>query len=900
ARFLPPSLFHLIILRDVTHKEKEHLALKRREAILQAVSVAAERFLKSASWEQNIPEVLKNLGEAADVSRAYIFENRRGDRGELYTSQRYEWVAEGITPQINNPALQNLSFRSSGFARWEKVLGDGRAIYGPVSHFPLSEQGILRAQDILSLAVVPIFVQGVFWGFMGFDECRYEREWSEAEVSALRVAADILGAALTRSRIEKTMRYRQETLKRLNEIVGMALAASDLSLMARVLVENLGDLLDADVCFISLWDEERRRVVPLAASQPNHQAYLETIFLSDEKTLTASVLETGHPLAIQDVQQSPRISPRLARTFPGRAALAAPLLTRERKLGALIFGFQETRSFTAEEIAIAEVAARQISLAMAKTRLLDETQRRLQDVQALRDAAQAVATAVSESELIEQITRIIGRHLTPDRFGVWLLDEETRLLHPHPTYRGKFDAEEEVPLGEGVVGWVASTATPLRIESADRLQKHLRIGEGARSVLGVPIMVGEGVIGVVQVESAKENAFSADDERLLDALAGQLAVGIGRLRTIQEERIQAAQLARSSALLSALAEVVARITRQSDPEDVLQTLGDELGKLGLSILITRYLPGMNALRVLYTNIGERKIRVIERASGMKLEEMRFPLEHLPEEMNPTHDVRPRILDDPVQYLSMALQYPTPLVQRILRLLKVGPGVQVGHFPLIAEERPLGVLWVWGETLREDDLESMGIFASQVAIVLEKARLFADVQRLAAIDDLTGLYNRRRFFDLAYREFYRARRYGRPLSILMVDIDHFKLVNDRYGHSAGDRLLQNLAASMRRTLRNIDLIGRYGGEEFIVLLAETDVETARQIAERLRQQIAAMATFLEDGSEIRITVSIGVAGDDVEEMNLVEMVEYADRALYMAKHAGRNNVQTYQRGEKGEK
>ncbi len=893
ARFLPPSLFHIIILRDVTHKERERFALKRREAILRAVGVAAERFLTSASWEKNIPYVLKSLGQAADASRVYLFENTGGENGSLLTSQRYEWAARDITPQITNPALQNFSFRASGFARWEEMLGKGEAICGLVRDFPPSEREVLEAQDIRSIAVMPIFVQGDFWGFIGFDECRYERVWSEAELGALRIAADIIGAALTRGRIEEALRYRQEALRRLNEIVGMALESPDLSSMAQVLVEHLGSLLEADTCFLSLWNEEQQKVTPLAASHPNHRTYLDMIFLTDEKTLTAAALDAGRSVVIDDVMDSPYLSPRLAESFPGHAALAVPLMAMGRKMGALIFGFSRSHVFTSDEIALAETAARQISLAMAKTRLLDETQRRLRDLQTLRDAAQAVARAVSENELIEHITRIIGTRLAPERFGVWLLDEETHLLRPHPTCRGNVDMQEEIPLGEGAIGWVARTATPLRVDSADRLQEHLRIGDRARAALCVPIKLGESVIGVVHVESEKAVAFTSDDERLLEALAGQLAMGIGRLRTVQAERIQAAQLARSSALLSALAEVVARITRQSDPDDVLQTLGEELRKLGLSILITRYLSEANVLRVLYTNIGEREVRIIERVSGMKLHEMRFPLDALPEDMNPAHSSRPRFLDEPVRYVEMALsRFQNRSIESILRLMHIGPNVRVGHFPLIAEERPLGVLWMWGETLRADDLKTMGIFASQVAIVLEKARLFADVQRLAAVDDLTGLYNRRRFFDLAYREFYRARRYGRPLSILMVDIDHFKKVNDRYGHPAGDQVLQNLAAAMRRTLRNIDIIGRYGGEEFIILLAETDVETAQQVAERIRAQIADVTTALETGEEIRVTVSVGVAGDDVEEMNLVEMVELSDQALYAAKNAGRNRVKVY--------
>jgi diguanylate cyclase (GGDEF)-like protein len=213
----------------------------------------------------------------------------------------------------------------------------------------------------------------------------------------------------------------------------------------------------------------------------------------------------------------------------------------------------------------------------------------------------------------------------------------------------------------------------------------------------------------------------------------------------------------------------------------------------------------------------------------------------------------------------------------------------GHFPLLYRENLLGFLWLWGEDLREDDLPTLSVFANQVAATLENARLFADVQRLAVTDGLTQLYTRRHFFTLAYEEFSRAHRYSRAISVIMFDIDHFKKVNDNYGHSTGDFVLEKVAASCRETLRTHDIVGRYGGEEIIVLLVETDLKAAEQVALRIGKNIRDLS-IPTSSSDVRITVSGGVSGDDAEEVSLPDMIEAADQALYRAKKAGRDRIE----------
>ncbi|HEY0837379.1 MAG TPA: sensor domain-containing diguanylate cyclase [Azospirillum sp.] len=163
-----------------------------------------------------------------------------------------------------------------------------------------------------------------------------------------------------------------------------------------------------------------------------------------------------------------------------------------------------------------------------------------------------------------------------------------------------------------------------------------------------------------------------------------------------------------------------------------------------------------------------------------------------------------------------------------------------------------------------------------------------LRRLSLTDSLTGASNRRHFIEVAEREIERAQRYRRPLSMLMLDIDHFKRVNDTYGHHVGDEALRAFTAVCQRTLRRNDILGRMGGEEFAVLLPETDAPGARRLAERIRRKVMETAVPA-DGGAVRFTVSIGVASCQGGEHTVDALLSCADEALYQAKHAGRNRV-----------
>jgi diguanylate cyclase (GGDEF)-like protein len=220
-------------------------------------------------------------------------------------------------------------------------------------------------------------------------------------------------------------------------------------------------------------------------------------------------------------------------------------------------------------------------------------------------------------------------------------------------------------------------------------------------------------------------------------------------------------------------------------------------------------------------------------------------------------------------------------------------------PLVIRNKILGVIRVVDtKTQREfqtSDINLLNLFAQQAAIAIENAHLLDSARQQAELDPLTSLYNRRYFMAALEREFGRARRYRRPFSILILDLDHFKVVNDKLGHLTGDLVLVNATKQIVANLRNVDIVGRYGGEEFIALLPETDAIRAYETAERVRKRLE-LENLGDENNDIHITASIGVGCLESWMVDSNELITTADRAMYKAKELGRNRVYIAQASE----
>jgi diguanylate cyclase (GGDEF)-like protein len=213
-------------------------------------------------------------------------------------------------------------------------------------------------------------------------------------------------------------------------------------------------------------------------------------------------------------------------------------------------------------------------------------------------------------------------------------------------------------------------------------------------------------------------------------------------------------------------------------------------------------------------------------------------------------------------------------------------------PILREHHLLGLVTAVDPeegAFSDDDVESLSALAVQAGVAIENARLHRVVERQAVTDALTGLANRRQFYEVLGREYERAQRFGQPVSLILLDIDDFKQINDSRGHLAGDAVLHSVAATVAEVIREIDLASRYGGEEFAVLLPQTGPEGAAHLAERLRSEIAARSIRFGTEEISGVTASFGVAAGPDEQMTQIDLIASADAALYQAKREGKNHV-----------
>jgi len=847
-------------------------------------------------------------------------------------------------------------------------------------------------------------------------------------------------------------------LSLLSEIITAAMETDDMAAMLNVLANRTGKLFNSDNCLISFWDDKNRKTIPMAFYGPRGAAFYTTVqqFKNNERTLTAAVLDAGHAFAIEDVRDSSHISQNVASKFETGSLLGLPLISGSRKLGAVVLGFDEHHHFTKDEIEHAELATRQISLAVTKGLLLEEAHQRVHELTGLHDIslafslhgdahktfkllnetlaglmgagmcmiclydpandelraqtpayglddktvslfhwslaqqenvwdfsrenmikaasqaevpekllpmvrsmgvrsvlaaalwdadhhllgaiftankpegfsesdfhlldvlagqvavviqnvrlfhtertlaeqmgvlysiAIAATEADNEDQLIERVSLIIGQRLYSDSFGILLLDETTHELFLHPSYRiGSHEGLVRVPMGVGVAGAVARSGKALRVDDMSASPGYLSLNPLTRSELCVPLKVESKLLGVVNAESTKLNGFTVEDEELLTIIAGQLATAIQRLRTVQAEHYQTQQLERSNSLIRALAQVNARAAVAADMDGILQTLGIELAKLGLGCAIALSDASDQHAILRYISLSDRLIRALERIGNIKMRNFSFPATNL--SPYPDSAQNASLVKDTLAVLrNWVPDFPIRNAKKILKLMGMTETTSVCYLPLITEGKPIGVLWMWGEGIHESDLPTMSLFASQLAAALQNANLLTRVGRLAITDDLTGIFNRRHFFTLAEEKFVLAHKNKRPLSALIVDIDHFKKFNDTYGHVVGDQVLHAAAQMMNAALRGGDIIGRYGGEEFSIILPETNNSSAIYVAERLLSQVGDVPIETEAG-KLSIQISIGIAGMSKETPTLHSLIVRADQALYIAKSAGRNRL-----------
>ncbi|MGB5933424.1 MAG: PAS domain S-box protein [Anaerolineae bacterium] len=669
-----------------------------------------------------------------------------------------------------------------------------------------------------------------------------------------------------RKRAEEEVRRRSEELAALYDVSLDVAGQLDLNTLLETILLRAMELLRANAGGgLYLYDPESQELELMV-----HQALkkdLTGIRLALGEGMCGKLAQTGEPLVVTDYANWEGRSPHFAdeSTFN---ALAVPIKRGDTLLGALYVNDPDLeRRFEEGDLRLATLFANQAVTAIENARLYEETQKRLAETTVLHEVSEIINATLDLKEVFQRVVEELSKAFGYRLVDIYLLEEDGLRLQASVGY----DAEitiELIPLERGVVGRVARTGQPAFIPDVRQDPDYIGSYPDITSEICVSVKSAETLLGTLNVESDAKRPLTDDDLHLLSTLSSHIGVAIENARLYEEEQ-------RHSAQRRTIAEV-GRTAASILEMDTL--LAQVVGLIAQSFRYYRvhvfqvdqdsgYAVHKAATGVAAATIAEEGLRLKIGEEGL----VGWVAQH----------GEPLLVNDVSQDPRY---YAHPNLPDTRSELDV---------PIRAGEKVIGILDVQSTELDafdEGDLETLQTLADQLAVAMENARLYEATQQLATTDGLTGLYNLRYFYETLEKEIQRSKRYDRSVSLIILDIDDFKAYNDRYGHPAGDDLLRELAQLMSKVTRQTDTLVRYGGEEFTVILPETETEGADFLAERLLEEVREHRFSMEDGQTIgRITISLGVATYPHHADSAKALVDAADKELLRAKQVGKNQL-----------
>jgi diguanylate cyclase (GGDEF)-like protein len=490
--------------------------------------------------------------------------------------------------------------------------------------------------------------------------------------------------------------------------------------------------------------------------------------------------------------------------------------------------------------------------------------KRMQRLAILYDASQAVLSTFDLDEVLSRILGIVRDVFHLDKAAILLLDAKSQELHIKTQFGWDNPGGEavRVPLGKGLTGTAAATKKPVYAPDVSQDPRYIRSIAATRSEVAIPLMVREEVVGVLDCQSDTLDFFDPTTRELLRLFSTQASIALANARLYSLEQRRRAQL-----------EAINAIARQT-------TAVLEIGELLKQVcaLVLESFGGDHASVVLFEDD-----RLVLRAHQGKL----TPLFKIGDELPATEGLFLR-----------AIESRKPVVEKDVSQVSghargFRETVSAVCLPLVSFGQVLGMLVLESaacDAFAPADVNALESVSDICAGAIQNARYFDRVRQLAYLDGVTGVFNRRYFELRIAEEIARSTRHGLIFSVIMVDIDHFKRLNDEFGHLLGDEVLRQASAILSQQLRKSDILSRYGGEEFAIITPETDLESALAVADKLRRVVE---SWHFPGVPRPVTISAGVAEFPAQGGTRDDLVKSADEALYAAKQSGRNRIITAQ-------
>ena len=541
--------------------------------------------------------------------------------------------------------------------------------------------------------------------------------------------------------------------------------------------------------------------------------------------------------------------------------MAVSLQTREHNFGVILFPHAERRLFGSSNLRLLIGLALQIALTLENYVVMHAAQRRTKEYELLTEIGQAISSHLNQDEILLTVQTELGQIFDTSDFYI-AFQEEDDIHFEFEVEGGRILPKRSRKARNGFTEYVLRTGQPLLIQS-DLEKTRAKLGldfvppRPARSLCVVPILLGGKPAGVMAALSTeREFQFQERDLEVMQTVARQLGVAIENARLFSEEQRRARHLA----FLNNISKMA---ISSEDAEQMMIDIVREIQK-----------------NFHYDHIG---IGIMDYATK--------DIEIKAEAGSTSQALGRRIAIGTGVLGKVARTGVSALVQNS------GPGQLPGVvpesravlcLPIMYGESLLGVLNIESRSenaFAPQDVLILNTLADLLATALHNSFVFQKLQQQSITDGLTGIKTRRFFWEALSSEWKRASRSGRPFSVVLVDLDKFKEVNDSLGHLEGDLVLARVGRLLEQKCRQSNVVARYGGDEFIILMPETGIEQAQVLAERLRLWLAT-DPMLE---EHRITGSFGVASFPVHAFAIEDLIRMADAGMYIAKHAGGNQV-----------
>jgi diguanylate cyclase (GGDEF)-like protein len=546
-------------------------------------------------------------------------------------------------------------------------------------------------------------------------------------------------------------------------------------------------------------------------------------------------------------------------------ATAVSLQTREHNFGVILFPHAERRLFGVSNLKLLIGLALQIGLTLENYVIMHDAQRRTKEYQLLTQIGQAISSRLDQQEVLRTVQKELGQIFDTSNFYVAFQEGESIVFHLE-VEDGQLLPRRQRKANNGLTEYVLRTGQPLLIR-ADLEHARERLGvtfaprRPARSFCAAPVLVNGKATGVMAAMSiTREYIFEQRDLDVLKTAAGQVSVAIENARLFGEEQRRSRQFA----FLNSVSKTAI------SSEDAEQMLADIVGHIQKNFRFDHI-----GIGILDYATKEIEIKV-EAGTTAREKGKKIPV---------AAGILGRVARTGETVLVNANTNEGGQLQGLL------PGSRsVLCIPITYGDTLLGVLNVESEQERAfstEDALVMNTLADLLATALHNSFVFQKLQQQSITDGLTSIKTRRFFWEGLLSEWKRASRSGRPFSVVLIDLDKFKEVNDTYGHLEGDLVLARVGRLLEQKCRQSNVVARYGGDEFVILMPETGVEQAQILSERLRLWLATDPML----SEHHITGSFGVASFPAHGLAAEDIIRVADAGMYVSKKAGGDRVST---------